>query len=121
MVNINDSIVKRAATDSLAHVAMQAPQQTTQASSIYDSGYREHYATAVSSSANPPLTPQSSTYSGVPGSNTHPYNLGHQITVPQVSDGTFEQHPYSAPDESAVAAGHVGALTAITTNNTSLF
>ena len=119
MGNINDSIVKRAATESLAHAAMQAPQQSTQAGVIYDNdAYREHYSSGVGGPNGPSLASQTPAYRGMAASSSHPYNIGHPIGLPQASTNNYTQHPYTTADETGMAAGHVAALTA-SANNTS--
>lgn len=107
--NINDGIVKRTATESLARVAMQTPQQPTNSASVYDSsGYRETYTAA--GPTDPALT-SSPTYPSMPVGSTHPYNLGNSMPVPQQTSNTFDHQPYTT-DDSGMMTTHVAALAA---------
>jgi hypothetical protein len=108
--NINDGIVKRAATESLAQVAMQAPQQRTNSTSVYDnSGYREIYTAA--GPTDPALITSSPTYPSMPVGSTHPYNLGNPMPVPQQTNTTYDHQPYNT-DDSGLTTTHVAALAA---------
>lgn len=93
--NINDSIVKRTATESLARVAMQAPRSASTASTYDNSGYREQYTTPSSGPTDPTLTSQSGAYNNLSGSTTHPYNLGTPMPMPQQTNRVYEQQAYS--------------------------
>lgn len=110
--NINDNIVKRTATESLARVAMHAPPRSTNTAPTYDnSGYRDQYTTSSSSPTDPTLTSQSvGPYSGLPGNSTHPYSLGTPVALPQHTNRTYEQHAYSNGDETSMHANHAAAL-----------
>jgi hypothetical protein len=110
--NINDSIVKRTATESLARVAMQAPPRSS-STSAYDNGpYRGQYTTAASGSTDPALTSQTAAYNGMAVSGTHPYNLGSPMTAPQQPSRAYDQQSYSGADENGMAPNHAAALAA---------
>jgi hypothetical protein len=111
--NINDSIVKRTATESLARVAMQAPPRSTNTAPAYDNGvYREQYTTSSSSPTDPTLTSQQSPFNSLAGNNAHPYNLGTPVALTQHPNRTYEQQAYSNGDETSMHASHVAALAA---------
>lgn len=121
---INDSIVKRTATESLARVAMQTPQSlasqnSNNASSVYDNNmYRDQYSTTASGPTDPTLTSHPTAYSSMTGAPVHSYNLA-TPNPPQQSANAFDQQAYTVPDETAMASTHVAALAAATSNNTS--
>ncbi|KAH7377375.1 hypothetical protein BKA66DRAFT_513663 [Pyrenochaeta sp. MPI-SDFR-AT-0127] len=111
--NINDNIVKRTATESLARVALQTPQHSSTPTPVYDNAvYREHYATAASGSTDPTLTPQTSAYSSLTAGASHPYNIGNTLPVPQQSSTSYDQQPYSSGDETGMNPTHAAALAA---------
>ncbi|CAO2649838.1 Nn.00g011300.m01.CDS01 [Neocucurbitaria sp. VM-36] len=117
--NINDSIVKRTATESLARVALQTPQHTS-STSVYDNnGYQEQYG-ATSSPTDPALTPQASGYSSLPGgtNTSHPYNLGNPLAVSQQSNSSFDQQTYSSAEDTGMNPTHAAALAAAASGNT---
>lgn len=116
--NINDSIVQRTATESLARVALQAPQHST-SSSVYNGDYQEQY-TGANNSTDPTLTSQSSGYGSLsgPGSTSHPYNLGNSVVVPQQSNAGFDQPTYSSGEETIINPTHAAALAAAASSNT---
>ena len=110
--SINDGIVKRTATESLARVAMHTPQQSANATPVYDAAnYREQYA-ATAGHTDPSLTSQAPGYSSMAGAAGHPYNLGNTLSVPQQTSNAFEhQQTYSA-DDPGMTTSHVAALAA---------
>lgn len=117
---INDSIVKRTATESLARVAMQAPPRTSASPSLYDSGaYRDPYATPVSGPTDPTLVSQSAAYNGMAAGASHPYTLGAPMTVPQAGHRGYEQQTYGGGDESGMAPNHAAALAAASSSGIS--
>ncbi|KAF1837112.1 hypothetical protein BDW02DRAFT_566351 [Decorospora gaudefroyi] len=108
--NINDSIVKRTATESLARVAMH---RSNASSSVYDNGtYRDQYTTAVSGPTDPALTAQSAAYNGLAASASHPYNQGAPMTLPPQTNRTYDQQTYSGPDDTGLIQTHAAALAA---------
>jgi hypothetical protein len=111
--NINDSIVKRTATESLARVAMQAPHRSTTSASAHDSStYRDQYTTATSGSTDPALTSQTTAYNGLPVDATHPYNLGAPMAVSPQPNTSYQHQSYSSGDETGMAPNHAAALAA---------
>jgi hypothetical protein len=111
--NINDGIVKRTATESLARVAMQAPPRSSTSTSAYENGtYRDQYTTSTKGPTDPALTSQSAAYNDVPVDATHPYNLGTPMAVRQHSNAAYNQQPYSNEEETGMAPNHAAALAA---------
>ncbi|KAI8932280.1 hypothetical protein NX059_010477 [Plenodomus lindquistii] len=123
LATINDSIVKRTATESLARVAMQTPQNlATQSpvnpSPVYDNSmYRDQYSTAASGPTDPALTSHAAAYPSMVGATAHPYNLGTPIQAPPQSANAFDQQAYAVSDETGMASTHVAALTAAASSN----
>ena len=115
--NINDSIVKRTATESLARVAMHTKQQPNPPPAVYDSsGYNEQqYTTNTNGPTDPALTQASGYINSTDGGNiTMPYNLGTQIPVSQQTTA-YDQQPYIKVDEdSTMNPSHAAALAAAT-------
>lgn len=110
--NINDSIVKRTATESLARVAMQAPGRSGSNASAYDhSAYRDQYTTTPGRPADPNLSSQSS-FNGLPVSATHSYNLATPLNVSQQSNRGYEHQSFSSADEASMNPNHAAALAA---------
>jgi hypothetical protein len=118
LANINDGIVKRTATESLARVALQTPQQSTSVTPVYDTGgYRESYSTAPGH-VDTTLASQAPGYASMAGGSTHPYNLGTSMSLPQHTSNAYSQHQqqaYSAEDP-GMTTTHVAALAAASTN-----
>lgn len=108
--NINDSIVKRTATESLARVALQSPQPSTSISGYDASGYREQYSTVGSGTTDPALTPHSSAYIGSSANSMHPYNIGNPIPTPQQASGVFDRQVYSNSTKSNLPSTHPTSL-----------
>ncbi len=116
MSGINKSIVKRTASESLARVAMQTPQNSATASPVYENSvYREHYTTAASGPTDPALTSQNTGYNNVTGGVTHAYDIGHSNPPPQ-SSNAYEQQKYSNGDDSGISSSH--AALAVTSSST---
>lgn len=116
---INDSIVKRTATESLARVAMHTKQQPNSSSAVYDtSGYNEQqYSTNTTSSTDPVLNQASGfthTHLAEGGNIAMPYNLSTQVPVTQQTT-TYDHQPYIKVDEeNSLNASHSVALAAAT-------
>jgi hypothetical protein len=119
---INDSIVKRTATESLARAALQTPQQPAPSSAVYDSNsYNNQYPTTTSGATDPSLA-QGQEYANLAESGTvpHPYTLGSSIAVPQQSNNAFDQPTYIKVDEdTGMNATHAAALAAAASGTTS--
>ncbi|KAI0574182.1 transcription factor cys6 [Pyrenophora tritici-repentis] len=108
--NINDSIVKRTATESLAHVALQAPRSNSV--STYDNNtYRDQYAASSSGPTDPTLTSQSGPYNSMAVA-THSYHMGTPMTMPQHTNRNYEQQTYGSGDEANMNPNHAAALAA---------
>ncbi|KAF2010538.1 hypothetical protein BU24DRAFT_59728 [Aaosphaeria arxii CBS 175.79] len=108
--SINDSIVKRTATESLAHVALQIPQE--QAATIYPNsdGYNQ-YPDANANPADPALGTSGLPYTSGPPEVSYPYNNGASSTTTQQAADSFEQPQFSGEDAS-MSASHAAALAA---------
>jgi hypothetical protein len=121
--NINESIVKRTATESLARVAMHTKQQNNPPPAVYDtSGYSEpQYTANTSGPSDLTLTPGSGYPNSTDGGNiAMPYNLGNQMPVVQQTSNTFDQPTYIKVDEdNSLNPSHAAALAAAATVNTS--
>ncbi|KAF2822622.1 hypothetical protein CC86DRAFT_330338 [Ophiobolus disseminans] len=115
--SINDSIVKRTATESLARVAMQTPQIPTTSNPMYsNAGYQEPYITSVSASIDPTATSQSSSYTVMAESVSHPYNLGTSISQPQPTGNAFDHQQTYSGDDPGMTMTHAAALAAVSSD-----
>lgn len=115
--NINESIVKRTATESLARVAMHTKQQPNASSTVYDtSGYSEpQYMTDTTGPTDPTLA-QGSGYATLTdsGNMIMPYSLATQMPVTQ-QNTTYDQQPYmKVEDDASIDTSHAVALAAAT-------
>ncbi|KAH8723767.1 hypothetical protein GQ44DRAFT_728346 [Phaeosphaeriaceae sp. PMI808] len=116
---INDGIVKRTATESLARVALQAPQHATSSTTTYDtSGYRDTFSTTPSDPTDPALTSQAPNYAPMSGGAAQPYSLGAPISIPQQTSNAFDHQQTYNSDDSGMASNHVAALAAASINTT---
>ncbi|XP_014562676.1 hypothetical protein COCVIDRAFT_83730 [Bipolaris victoriae FI3] len=110
---INDSIVKRTATESLARVAMQAPVRSESNSSVYDqSSYQDQYATTTSGPTDPILSSHAATYTTLPINTAHSYNLNTQVSVPSQTNRGYDQQSYNSGDQASMNPNHAAALAA---------
>ncbi|KAJ4333393.1 hypothetical protein N0V95_009438 [Ascochyta clinopodiicola] len=120
--NINESIVKRTATESLARVALHTKQQPNPQPAVYDAGgYSEQQYSANTADPTDPTLAQGSGYPTLTdsGSIAVPYNLGAQMPVSQ-QNNVYDQQPYIKVDEeSSINPSHAVALAAAATGNTS--
>ncbi|RMZ68519.1 Transcription factor [Pyrenophora seminiperda CCB06] len=108
--NINDSIVKRTATESLAHVALQVPRSNSVPT--YDnSTYRDQYTVSSNEPTDPTLTSQSGPYTGMPVV-THSYSMGTPMTMPHHTNRPYDQQTYNSSDEANMNPNHAAALAA---------
>ncbi|KAH6639174.1 hypothetical protein C7974DRAFT_127078 [Boeremia exigua] len=103
---INDSIVKRTATESLARVAMHTKQQPNLSPAVYDtSGYTDQqYTTNATVATDPTLTQASYSTLTDTTAMTLPYNLASQIPVTQ--QPTYDQQSYIKVDEDPSHGSH---------------
>ncbi|OAK94156.1 hypothetical protein IQ06DRAFT_260947 [Phaeosphaeriaceae sp. SRC1lsM3a] len=110
--NINDGIVKRAATESLARVAMQTPQHSSSTTPVYGTNsYSEAYAPA-GGHADSALASQTPGYSSMAGGASHPYSLGNSIAGPPQTSSAYEHQQTYSGDDPAMTTTHVAALAA---------
>lgn len=122
---INDSIVKRTATESLARVAMHAKQQPNPSSAVYEpNGYNEQQYTTNTTGQADPIINQGPAYSHGHGhmqdngNMTLPYSMATQIPVAQQSTA-YDHQPFIKPDEErGLNSSHAAAL-AVSPNTTS--
>ena len=117
---INDSIVKRTATESLARVAMHTKQQPSPSPTIYNaSGYNEQqYTNNATTSPTDPIINQRSGHAHAhlsdSGNITMPYNLSTQAPVTQQTT-TYDHPSYIKTDEeSSLNVSHSMGLGAVT-------
>lgn len=104
--NINASIAKRTASQSLAQVALQAPPEQASASSPYTNGkHRPSYSNGVSAvdAATTPSSSHSQAYRISPPSNSYTYSNGLSTTQQQTTAGLGQQS-YMGAQESSMTA-----------------
>lgn len=110
--------MKRTASASLAHVALQTPQQPLSGVPAYDSsGFREPYNTPSSGPLDPAVASQSAAYA-MPGGATHPYSTGTSISLPRQTSNAFENQPSYGGDDPGMTSNHAAALAAVSSNPT---
>ncbi|ORY08661.1 hypothetical protein BCR34DRAFT_674996 [Clohesyomyces aquaticus] len=112
---INDSIVKKTATQSLARAALQNPQDQSPPTSVYGNGnFHEQYTASATASANSGPAPSAASYTTVPDGPSYPFSGGTAVPIPsfQQTNATFDQQPYSGVDDPAMPASHAVALAA---------
>lgn len=116
--NINNSITKRTASETLARASLQASQQPSNNASMYESGgYREQYAPAASVPTDPALTSHSSpTYDTMSVAVTNPYDMSNSITLQQQQSNNMYDHQqsYSTPEDQGMTSTHAAALVSAT-------
>ncbi|KAF2265505.1 hypothetical protein CC78DRAFT_579249 [Lojkania enalia] len=117
---INESIVKRTATESLARAALQTPQEQQPTPSVYGNGttYHEPYADQAHAPPGSAMPASEGPYAAVPGAG-YSYNNGTSASVPshpqQQTSHTYDQSPYIAsegPANAAMTPAHAAALAA---------
>lgn len=98
--NINESIVKRTATESLARVAMHTSKPLNPSPAYDTSGYNDQQYTANTTGPTDPALAQGSGYPSLTdgGNITLPYNLSAQMPVTQ-QNAAYDQQPYIKADE----------------------
>jgi hypothetical protein len=110
--SINESIVKRTATESLARAALQAPaEQPTQAVFGNSASY-EQYQDSSPNSAEPNINVSNATYSGLPYQYS---NTSSTAVTPSHQQGTYPQQVYNNSEETALPPSHAAALQATAT------
>ncbi|PSN65099.1 hypothetical protein BS50DRAFT_635912 [Corynespora cassiicola Philippines] len=116
---INDSIVKRTATESLARAALQAPQGAPQSGAMYNNGgFREQYPT-TGVTTNPSLNVSAASYTGVSAAASFVYGNGTTTSLPQQSSSAFDQQIYATSDDAGMTPSHAAALAAAASGTTS--
>lgn len=112
--NINDSIVKRTATQSLAQAALQAPQEQP-VQTVYGNGngYGQ-YHDPNTASADPNLATSSGTYATPQASTPFSYSNGGSASVAphQQASTPFDQQAYNATEDAGMTPSHAAALAA---------
>lgn len=110
--SINESIFKRTASQTLAQVALQGPQDTPATPAVYTNGnHQAQYTNPVSATADPVVAASGQAYTGLPGGATYAYGNGTPASVPQTTGG-FEQQTYHANQDTAMTPSHAAALQA---------
>lgn len=119
---INDSIVKRTATESLARVAMHTKPQRNSSPAVYESnGYNEQQYSTSTTGPTDPILSQGSVYVHAHvqdgGNMTMPYSMATQVPATQ-QGAAYDHQPYIKVDEdSGLNSSHAVAL-AVTPNAT---
>jgi hypothetical protein len=111
--SINESIVKRTASQSLAQVALHAPPEQPTPSTTYTNGnHRPTYSNTVNTAASATMasSPQSQSYTIPPSNAGYAYSNGPPASVPQQATPSLGQQPYIPSQESPMAASHAAAL-----------
>lgn len=110
--NINESIFKRTASQSLAQVALQAPPEHSQASNLYINGnHQQNYAAGPAAEATTVAsTPQ--TYS-IPSSRaaSYSYSSGAPGPVPSQATSNLDVQSYGTNQDPAINVSHTAAQT----------
>lgn len=114
--SINDSIVKRTATESLARVALEAPQHVNPAPMYDNASYQEDY-TGASNATDPTLGSGGANYGSMAGAQniTNPYDLGTGVSVSRQVNPGYDQQAYSSGEEAGQT--HGAALATSTSQN----
>jgi hypothetical protein len=114
--SINESIVKRTATESLARAALQTPQDPSTAASVYGNSngtFQGAYSNAVGTSTdpNPSYITQGASF---------PYNTGTSAPVPthpQIGH-VYDPQAYSTSEDAGMTPSHAAALAAAASGTT---
>ncbi|KAL1597739.1 hypothetical protein SLS60_008225 [Paraconiothyrium brasiliense] len=111
--NINVSIAKRTASQSLAQVALQAPPEQPSAPTTYTNGnHRPSYSSAASTADSATIagSPQPQAYTIPPVSAGYTYSNGTPASVPQPATPSLSQQSYITAQDSPMPASHAAAL-----------
>lgn len=113
---INDSIVKRTATESLARAALQTPQEQTPHPNYGSSSDFEHYHDpSVAPSTDSTVTTGTAPYSNVPNGSSYTYVNGSSTgAVPPTphANTSFVPQSYNGGEDTGMTSSHVAALAA---------
>ncbi|KAF2737707.1 hypothetical protein EJ04DRAFT_95407 [Polyplosphaeria fusca] len=114
---INDSIVKRTATESLARAALQTPQDQQTAAPLYNNSvvYTEQY-TEPANATTGTLAASSAPYAAAPAGASYPYTSAPTTSAtphPQANHN-FSAQTYGGSEDTGMTPSHVAALAAAT-------
>ncbi|CAI6334729.1 unnamed protein product [Periconia digitata] len=117
--DISDSIFKRTASQSLAQVALQAPQEPPPADMYTNGNHHGPYANSASTTGESTMTTSNQGYTNPPATAMYAFNNGttsNSNAVAHHSTGGYEQRSYANDQESAMAPSHAAALQAAASN-----
>lgn len=122
--NINESIFKRTASQSLAQVDMQVPQESPVATVYTNAAHQNQYTNTATATSDQSLTTSGQAYAAAPTAAAptaaaYAYSNGTPAPVSQLGTTAFEQQPYSAGSDAAMAPSHAAALQAAASGATS--
>jgi hypothetical protein len=113
--SINENIFKRTASQSLAQVALQSPQDQPAATPYTNTSHQGQYPNLVNTESAHAISGQP--YTNVPAGATYTYNNGTSTSAPRQSVSSYEQqHSYQDP---AMPPSHAAALQAAASSSTS--
>lgn len=114
---INESIVKRTATESLARAALQTPQdQDFKPTYANGSAYEQYHDSSTAPSSDATITPGAAPYGSAASSGpsfTYVNGIATTAIAPSPQTTTsFDPQAYSGGDETGMTPSHVAALAA---------
>ncbi|KAF2708075.1 hypothetical protein K504DRAFT_298553 [Pleomassaria siparia CBS 279.74] len=111
--SINESIVKRTATESLARAALQNPQDSSTPTSVYGNGnFHGQYSNTANPVTDPAITGTPS-YGGVTVGASFPYNNGTSTPgTAHAASQIYDQHAYGSGEDAGMTPSHAAALAA---------
>jgi hypothetical protein len=112
---IDNSIVKRTATESLARAALQTPPEQPQPHYANASDFEHYHDPSAGSSTESTVTVGAAPYTNVPNGSSYTYGNGSSTaTIPPSPQTTnsFEPQAYNGGDDAGLAPSHVAALAA---------
>ncbi|PVI05299.1 hypothetical protein DM02DRAFT_715847 [Periconia macrospinosa] len=117
--DINESIFKRTASQSLAQVALQTPQEPP-ATSVYTNGNpHAPYANPTGTTSEPVVAASNQAYTTPPATSMYAFHNGITGTansVPHHATGGYDHPPYANSQDSSMTSSHAAALQAATSN-----
>jgi hypothetical protein len=119
--SINDSIVQRAATESLAQVKLQPPPNPSSSAAPGNGNTYDQYQDPNVTSAETTLATSAAAYAGIPTTTSFPYSNGASASVqsyPQASS-VFDPTTYSSGEDAGMTPSHAAALAAAAGSNAS--
>ncbi|KAF2644415.1 hypothetical protein P280DRAFT_465752 [Massarina eburnea CBS 473.64] len=116
--SINEAIFKRTASQSLAQVALQGPQDAPAAPVYTNGSHQNQYTNGANPAAEPVISPSSQAYTSVPTGATYTYNNGTSTSTPHQQASGYEQQSYPGNQDPAMAPSHAAALQAAAASNT---